>query len=255
VTDIEAWEQLYDALLHASADGDVAAAAAGLEGLARGLSDDDPLRGEVLFRLGDARYALGDADRAREALRDCIRFTSPSRPKCLDRLWRIEVDEGRIGHIPARFEFGDGVQPFVRPTTGNVDRGSLRVDDESPGGDPALLWTVGNDPVEDLVVGFRDPSPAPRGVRVLARTNEADVRLRVVAIDSNGRRYATPGILPVPQDGWGPIDVALDTLEAEDPGAGRLVPSRLDAVILEDATSPSRRVTGTAIWLDDVELY
>jgi hypothetical protein len=252
---IHAWERLQDELLVEAGDGDLPGAIGGYETLAHNLPDEDPLRAVTLYWLAHARWNAGDVDGAREALHDCIRRPGNARDLCLRLLGDLELEESSVRSVPVLWRFDSAGHGVMR--LGIDDRGALRIDADAPGGDPALLWTMIADlrHPDEIVVGFRDPSPDPRGVRFEARGEVTDARVRILAVDARGREWSPEGTLPVPKDRWTTIDISLADLIGAAPAAGPFPDADIDRVRIVDATPPGQGTGEHGIWLDDFEVY
>jgi hypothetical protein len=241
----DAWVQLQDALLLEQAYGDTEGAVAVFEGLARGLSLEDPVRSMALYWLGDARYRQGDAEGARTALRDAVRTPGPGRARSLDLLTDIEIDESRVRTVPTRWNFENGRHGFVHPAA-LAEVGSLRID--ATPGDSALLWTArraDSAQPDVLYVGFGASAPRPRLVRFRVRPGAQLPVFTTELIDENGSVY-----LVSPESGemlspgrWTTVEIRLDAL---------LDARALDRLLLRIAPAASANAgTNYELWVDD----
>ena len=251
---IEDWETLQDNLLKQSLDGDVPGEIAGLEVLTQ-QSADDPLRAVALYWLGQARYAHGDVDGARSALKECARVADgDARQPCESVLGQIEVEGDAITKVPLRWTFDHDVGGFVHPWTFQ-EKGSISVA-PGDGGDPYLQWSTDVVPgsVDELVVGFHAPSPAPRGVRLSVRSHGTDTRLHLLFTDIWGRVYAYAGNEVVPADKWTDLDVHFDQLQGLDRTEPALQTQQLDRLVVQDRAA-SGHAGQNVIDIDDFEVY
>jgi hypothetical protein len=257
---IESWEELYDGMLLEAAGGDLDGAISRYEALVHNLSAEDPIRAEALFWLGQARYTLGDVEGAREALREGIRFASPARSRCKELLGQIELEESSIDHVPLEWTFDQDDHGFVHPSR-YEDKGSLRIEVDGPDGDPALEWTTSVDVRKDdlLVVGFRQPTPPPRGVRFDVQSSTLDARLRILVFDAYGRKYTlgpSSAAVVAPAGRWVRVDVHLDAVQGVDPTQDPLVPALIDRMLIQDVTAYYGRASGqNTLFIDDFEVY
>lgn len=250
--DLEAWVRLYDGLLAEAADNDVDRAVRAYQDLARTLPANAPLRGVALYWQGRALDSDDDVRGAREALRECARSAWP-RALCLDLLGRIELEQAAVREIPTRWTFDDVSHGFLHPWIYN-QLGSIRVEDG------VMVWrtTVRPDGEDRLVLGFAEPSPAPRGIRFRVRSSAVDATLRLLVFDRHGRRYvarAEAAVHRAPVGRWVVVDAPLRGLTDIDDGVG-LDPAELDRVILQDESgrwgAPS---AVNELLIDDFEIY
>lgn len=254
--DVADWQRLNEAKLH-EALGDLPEAIAAYERLlaSSGMTDDDPVRSRVLYRLGSARYAAGRTEAAKRALIDAVRTASPSREACLELLERIALDESSVRTVPTLWRFDDDRHGVVHPFAAEEKGRSVRIDPVAPGGDPALAWTTVVDPRRDdhLVVGLVEPTPRPRGVRFQAMASRIPAALRLVAYDTLGQRYVAP-FVAVPTGEWTAVSVELRDLRDET--GVRAERADLDRLEIRDATAFTGLWTGeNTLWIDDFEVF
>lgn len=256
--DIDNWDTLHEGLLLA-ASGDLPGAVGSYERLKRNLPAEEPLRAEALYWLGHARWMQGDVEGAGAELRECARVPSVHRAQCLQLLNEIELEASSIVTVPMRWTF-DAPHGFVHPLAYS-DKGSLRIA-AAPGSDAALQWLTFVDSRKDdlVVVGFRDPTPAPSGIRFSARSTAFPARLRLWIYDALGRRYTVVGqpAISVPSDRWVQVVLELDQLESDDPASGPLQPGLIERLVVQDVSAfgPSLGASGeNALYIDDFEVY
>lgn len=253
--EIEVWGMLAEILLIEAADGDLPRAAVAYEQLVRHLPDEDPMRAEALYHLGDVRYRQGDVDGARAALREGIRV-GHNRDQCLVLLGRVELEQSAIHEVPVYWRFDGTSHGFVHPWA-RASRGSIHIEEEAG----ALGWTTTVDARADdqLVVGFRNPQPSPRGIRLEVQSMKMDAHLRMLVYDVFGRKYTSArGAVstPVPVGETIVIDVEMASMVALDANQGPLDPQRLDRVIIQDVTGYVGRETGpNTLLIDNFEVY
>ncbi len=249
------WDTLYDTLLLEAADHDVGRALRTYEVLGRTLGADDPVRSEALYWLGRARYEQGEVDGARDALRECVR-TGGMRASCLELLGRLELEQMSITAVPTTWTFDDPAHGFVHPWR-YAHKGSIRLH-ETDRGDAMLAWrtTVGARSDDQLWVGFSEPSPPPRGVKFLLRSSDLRAFVRLHVVDIHGRRYSARRPVEVPAGQMVVVDVALRTLQAEDPQHPPLDPRRLHRLVVQDVTAYHGTGRGeNELLLDDFQVY
>jgi hypothetical protein len=244
------WVDLYDALLVASADGDLEASALALRDLLRSdLEVTDAATDETVFRLGETLYALGRVDEAREALLDGRR-SGTCNAACRELFETIEIEQESVTRLPTRWTFEDSDHGFFHQWAFQ-DTGALRLGD--PGtGDAVLIWetTVQSRQPDRLVVGFSamDPGPGVVALTVTSRTMEA--LLQVVVEDMAGRQFGSPGI-PLAVGAPVRLRFRLDELASVDGNPGVLDPSQISRLYLVDRTGRTRATGRNVLWIDD----
>lgn len=251
-----AWEQLHDALLSESAYGEVDPATGVYEELVRSLGADDPVRARALYWLGRARYSRDDVDGAREALRECVRIGIEKAP-CLALLGRIELEQSSISTVPVTWTFDDTTHGFVHPWR-YADKGSIRILQGPDQADGTLAWRTRVDVRGDdqLVVGFDDPKPTPRGVMFLVRSSDLDAVLRVLVYDIYDRRFVASGsqaLIRLPRGELAYVDLDLGDFTGD---TGKLDTTQIDRLVLQDVTASYGNAAGdNEIYLDDFHVY
>ncbi len=253
VQDAYYWNQLQDGLL-LLADGDPEGSARRLRRLRGEISGSSPLLPTVLYHLGEALLASGDRAGAKDALREGVR-TGCARQRCLALLGRLDLEEAAIHEVPTRWTFEEGDHGFMHPWS-LVERGSIHVERE--GDQAALAWTtlVEVRKSDQLVVGFDNPEPMPRGIRFEASSRAMDAYIRPQLVDSTGKVYTLPDQLVVLAQG----DVVKVQLPLDDflsvEGQGPLDASDITLLVLEDVTAFHGTQTGeNVVWLDDFEVF
>jgi len=252
------WEILHDSLLLEAAYHDVDGALVIYGQLVKNLGADDPVRSEALYWLGRARYEQGEVDGAREALRECVRI-GIGKARCLELLGRIELEQSGIVSVPVRWTFDDTTHGFVHPWR-YAAKGAIRIHREGDRDNPMLAWHTQVDVRGDdqLVVGFRDPVPPPRGLRFLVRSSELDAALRLQVFDIHGRKYvaAHRAVIRVPRGQQILVDMRFRDLEGDDPEQVRFAPKDIDHVVLQDVTAYYGGGSGeNELYIDDFEVY
>lgn len=249
-TELDARAALYDAMLAEAAWGDLDAAVATYKRLSRSLPDRDPVATEALFWLGHALDQRGSAEEAREALIGGI--ATGRCDGCRALLERIAIDEESVTVVPVRWTFDDARHGFFHPWT-LQDAGAIRLA-PGPDGDPALEWTSMAEArrPDQLVVGFRSPSPPPVGLRFEITAADRPALLQLWAQDADGRVYTLPEPVVLAPGAPRPVAVTLAALAPAEPGPP-LDPARLSRVVLVDVTG-GRQPGPHRVWLDDFEV-
>jgi hypothetical protein len=239
------WDQLHDARLVHAADGTPEVAARLYEELLENLGPGDPMRAEVNYWLGRARLELDDLDGAARALSTASKDEAIG-PRARALLSVTESRRRQVEKLPARWTFESGTHNLVR---GGTRRPSGELAIRRAGEAVALAWPT---EVEDgdpdaLVVGL-GPGVTFRAFEARARSTQFPAVLRLLALDSTGRRWASP-VIAVPADRWVDIEVALADLAALD---GRSPPlRRADRLALEDVTASASGDRGANVVLLD----
>jgi hypothetical protein len=253
------WEAVHAALLQDALGGDLTAAAAAYEqvaeqitpsGGARPQPTTDPSLAVALLWLGETRWSAGDVAGARAALDRCIR-AGLDKDRCLDLRSQIDLEVDSVRTVPVTWEFDDEHHGFFHPRT-LWDRGTIRT--VRDGETTALQWTTTLDGTvaDELVVGFRDPSPTPSLLRLRARSEALDGALQLLVEDTEGNLYAAearPIRFPVGEM----VDVRLSLYDfrAVKQGQPPLDPRQLHRLHVRDATALTAQ-TGRNIWAFDL---
>lgn len=249
-------DALEDALLAESVYGDLQGAARTYEQLVRTLSVEDPSRAEALFALGRVRAELDEPHAAREALLEGIRTGSCLDP-CQELLGRIELEADSITTLPVRWTFDDSDHGFFHPWQFD-DKGTIRLERTTAAdaqSNTALVWHTIIDirKGDQLIVGFRRPTPEPRTLAFSARSRVSDAWLHVVILDDFGRTYALPtGAFWVPVERTVRIEVDLNEVHPVDPVHPLLDPGRINRVQIRDVSAVEGAPPGpNTLYLDD----
>ncbi len=240
----QSWEVLHLAQL-AESDGDVTGAIRIYRHMVRGLPADDPYRAEALYWLAHALWRSGQTREARNTLREGVR-TGSCVARCHDLLGRIELDAYSVTKIPIRWTF-DTPEHSIFHSWSYRDKGTIKIGRPPGSQEDALIWTTFIDArkVDELVVGFAAPNPAPREVRVQLQSSAVEAWIRVLADDETGRTFTLGPIgQPVPIDRPVTVRVALDEMIASDGSGARLDPSRLSRLRLVDASGMDGNAAG-----------
>ncbi|MBT3221197.1 MAG: tetratricopeptide repeat protein [Proteobacteria bacterium] len=244
------WDFLQDSLLLEAIDGDIKKADRIYTDLVRNLSSEDPTRAEALYWSGRTRLALGDEEGAREVLREGVR-AGQMRKQCLDLLGQMELERTGITTIPVEWPFDTEAHGFVHPWH-YADKGAIRIRQSE-----VLSWTTTVDSQSDrLIVGFRDPTPQPRGMRFRVQAVDIATFLNVEIYDVYGRIYHLPvAKVDVPVGRFVQVVADFRTMVPLNPNDGRLIPSRIDRLVLEDVTGAHGGSGSNEILIDDFEVY
>ncbi len=249
------WEMENEAALFESLTGDLVQAEARYERLVREvLPAGDPSLARTYYRLGHVRYLLGDAQGARDALDACIR-TGTEKARCLDLRGEIDLEADAVHEVPVHWTFDDPHHGFMHPRA-YWDKGAIRIQ-QSDDGESRLEWRTAVDANREdmLIVGFRQPNPAPRVIRFTMTSAEIDGMLRVEFVDIDGNRYSPlwrQRPLPRGQDVLVDLDVRnLRPVHSEGPP---LDPSALHRMYLLDVTGRTGQVGRNVLRIDDFEV-
>jgi hypothetical protein len=240
---------LLEAMLSA-AEGDSERAIQSLLLLSNGLQPTDPALAEALFWLGLEQYGAGRFDEARDALTRGARTGTCF--QCRDLLEQLEVDTRSIHELPVVMTFDTPEHPVFHPWRVQ-DLGSLDVSTDA-GSDLELVWTTTLRLAEPdrLMIGLRDPTPAPTFFAVDVLSHQQSALLDLVVEDAHGRQYGLPQPQEVAVGFPTRISADLTRLVPLEPGPP-LDPQRIVLLWIVDRTG--RRSSGTnRFWLDDLEI-
>lgn len=212
----DAWASLHDGLLNQSMDRDPIAAIDSYEALLLGTPDGDPMRGDLLYWLGRARLASGDAAGAMETLGAAKKvWSSRSRSRAL--LGRLIAQKQAVRRLPHLQDFSGGTTaPWVRGWTRGRD-GDLSIDDSGAG--KVAAWNV---EVRDGQWDFLSIAMDLDG----AVAQEISVRLQATAFaavvefhleDAAGRRWRSP-VKRISAGTWTEVVLPLSVFVDRDAG-------------------------------------
>jgi hypothetical protein len=249
------WQALHDARLLLSADADFRGAIQSLERLDARLEPEDSLRGDVALSLAHARYAIGLAGGARDALTPAA-AVSRTAASALAFEAQLDAIENRIQGLPFKALFAGGPQPFVR-SWHHAGQGTLRLSTRNE--DPALLWrTIVRDRQDDQIQALvAEGLGLLHGFRCQIRGAGFPSWLRLLALDDRDREFASEPFLVDTRE-WKALDTSFSSLHFTDPTAFgvRLDPSRVTLIALHDVTSYLSADRGQKeVWIDDVEIW
>lgn len=262
--DLRAWQGLHEGMLIEAADGDTVRSIAWYEGLIAGLEDDDPTIGELHYWLAHARYAQGDAEGARKALRVAMEDPTIADP-ARALLGQIDAQELRVHKLPVFYEFSTGTGHWLHAWEyGDKGRITNAIPPTSAE-DHALAWTTEVAERErDAIRLFFEPEiwiddrrggPSSLSFRVLSEAFEA--RLAFYAEDDQGRRYAADGLVVAGTVDWTSVRVLMSDLV---PIGSTIPQDRLDSrkvrsFTLLDVTSSETPSRGpNTLYLDDLSV-
>jgi len=244
---------LRQAMLTEAMDGDYDQAIQRYQTLVHELPQGHPVRADALYRLGSARYALGDLRGARDALLEGIRSGSCRTP-CHTLIGEMQLEAESVRTLPVHWDFSTDDHSVFHPWAFD-DKGSIRIQATNEVDNPALIWSTEVDvrKGDQLVVGFRDLSPPPKNlsVRMQAAPNPAAIRVRVV--DTHGHTYTRrDGLVRIPTDRPTTVVVTMEDLVSDDPATPPLNPAEIHRVYLEDYSAFNGTPPGpNQLYLDD----
>ncbi len=244
------WSEVQRAQVDESIDGDEAAAVQRYEDLVHNrLTAGDPNLSDALYWLAAARWSLGDLKGARDALDQCIR-SGVNKGRCIDLRSHIDLEEDSVRVTPLTWTFDTEDHGFFHPRE-DWDRGSIRI--VKDGGGSVLSWTTQVDPLvpDKLVVGFKDPSPAPSVMRLTATSVNLSATLEITLVDAYGHVFSPPPATWVlPQGKPTTIELRMDSVTDQAGEGAKLVPSQLHRLIVRDITGRYGNVGANEIRVD-----
>lgn len=247
------YEEFQRILLLEALTGDYDTAIQSYERLVRSHAATGAVRAQALYRLGAARYAIGDKDGALEALLKGNR-TGECGTNCKTLHGQIQFENDSIRTTPTLWTFEDGEHSFFHPWKFE-HKGSIRIQtpDESP--NPALIWetTVDVQNGDRLEVGFRAPSPAPRRIAFKMQAAGRPSAIRVWVEDVHGRQYQPErSVFRVATDEPILVVVRLDQVVPVEPGAPSFVPAEISRLTIADVSARNGTTPGpNRLYLDD----
>jgi len=234
----EVWASQYDARLSQAMDRDPTAAISIYETLLAGMSETDPMRGEMLYWLGRARWSSGDAAGAMETLTTAGTYPS-STDKAKAMLGRLVALDTAVKRLPYAQNFQRGVAPLVRGW-GRGEQADLRITDSAhPGGSVASWKVFVNDGENDfLTFAIDTEDQSVQRIRMSMKSQSFPMHLRFVVEDRAGERWTAP-IQVVQVDQWTEVELAVRRLVPAMAPAAAQRPSGSDLrwVVLRDVTA------------------
>lgn len=251
--DVRAWQGLHEGMLIESAQGDLAGAIRWYEGLIAGLPEDDPSLGELNFWLGRARYASGDAEGARRALRAAM--VDPGMEEAARALLaQIDSQELRVQRLPLHYEYTTGTGHWLHSWK-HGEKGWLSSEAPPDGDNPALAWhTTVNDRETDAIgMWFDESAPRPEVFSMDLRSSPFPASLHLIVEDELGHRWELAEIR-TSTEAWVGIEARLEDFVPLDAGSGAL-PKNVRAVSLWDVTAYTRPDRGpNTIYVDNLRV-
>ncbi len=253
----EVWAALYSGRLSESADRDPAASIAIYETLIEHTSEDDPIRGELFYWLGRARYGAGEIELAREALRHAARDPR-SHVVARELQGRIEMEAGRVTSLPYREDFHGGRGSWVRGWPRGFDEDLGTEPSPGDGGDPCLTWLteVAEGESDTILLPVTSGGRGLQRLRLELRSERFEARLRVMLEDSRGELWSAP-VLEVGTEAWLTVDLPLTAFAPASAPAERRHPEggTIRSLQVRDVTAFHTTSRGeNRLYLDDVEL-
>ncbi|MCB9680296.1 MAG: tetratricopeptide repeat protein [Alphaproteobacteria bacterium] len=248
------WVMVQRARFLDSLDGDPRAAVERYQDLVHNeLPAGDPALSEALYWLARARWSIGEADAARDALDQCIR-SGIDKARCTELRSRIDLEEESIRTVPTRWTFDNADHGVFHPRS-YWDKGTIRLITDVEGS--CLVWDTQVDPVKEdrLVVGFHAPQPPPRTIAFRLRSGEIRAVIEIELVDVYGHRYTTrlpTATLPVRE--WVRVQIDLSDTTPLDPDGPPLDPSDLYRLVLRDMTAITGATGRNELRLDDFEV-
>lgn len=242
-------------MLAEAEDGDIQGAVAWYEGLINGLPPNDPSQGELNYWLGRARYAQGDAEGARKALRIALQYpTVETQARAL--IGQIDSEELQIHRLPLTMDFDTGSGHFLHSWR-HGDKGSVARGLPPGEQDPALAWTTQVEEREDdaVVVWFAPDAPALTQVSFRIRSQEFPAAMVLLLEDTKGRRFAYPALLITSTTEWVSVDLLAQDFVPVDAGLEPLDTGDIRSLSFWDRTAFEASSRGQNVhYLDDFAL-
>ena len=253
----EAWASMQTGRAMLAVDRDPMAAASVYEALLDNLADDDPLRGEVLYWLGRARFDAADPVRARTAL-----LRAAAHPQARERarayLGWMALEERQIKSLPYVETFAAGTGALVRGW-GRGAEDDLGAASGRGRSDTTAAWRVGvSDGEQDfLAVAIAPDAGRLEHLHIRLRAEGFEAVMTIVVVDADDRRWVSAETTRIPTKDWTDLRIDTGTLVGEGPGGGaqQLNPSRVRRVELVDVTAFHSRMRGEHwVFIDELSL-
>ena len=250
----EAWASLHDGLLNQSMDREPFAAIASYEALLSGIPEGDPMRGDLLYWLGRARLASGDATGALETLGASGKVWS-SRARARSLMGRLRAQKQAVRRMPYLQGFESSTSPWVR----GWDRGrdaDLALDRRADG--PVAAWHVEiREGQEDfLTFAVQTDGALVSRISMQLQATEFPMVVELHLADAEGGLWRAPMIL-VPASSWLSVDLSLEQFVNLDSGvaAGHISGGSLRWVQLKEVTALHLEDRGeNQLLIDDLAL-
>ncbi len=252
--DVRAWQGMHEGMLLEAGEGDVQRAVSWYEGLIEGLPEDDDSQPELHYWLARARYALGESEGARRALRVAAEDDAfEDRAEAL--LGQIDSLDLQIRKLPVEHTFETGTSHWVHSWL-HAGRGAIATD-LAPGEEGhALAWqTVVKDRQDDrILLTFAPEASDVDSIAFRLRSEAFPAHLHPLLEDADGHLYSLAEPLLVATDGW--LDVELDPNDfrrLEGSGRGNARPPEVAVLLFTDVTAWASSDRGpNTLYLDDV---
>ena len=250
----ESWASLYDGRLSQSIDQDPAAAIAIYEAMISHTPKTDPMRGELLYWLGRARWSAGDEAGAKKTLQSAAKTVS-GRERARALLSRLVAQDKAIRTVPYLQEFGLDTGSLVRGWTRGVDDDLRWV--EGPGGRVAAWNTEVIGGSEDfLISAFDTDGVRVKRIRLQVWTETIPTYLRIMVETAKGERWTAP-LAMIEAGAWTTLDLPLAAfVSASAPAAsGSPRGDQLRWLVIKDVTAAHSEDRGeNRIFIDDLEV-
>ena len=230
----EVWAALYNGRLIGSVDRDPAAEVAVYETLLDHLAEDDPLRSEILYWLGRARFESGDTEGALAALGSAA-TTQRQQTRAREYMGAVQMHIHAIESIPHSTHFEAGQSHWVRGWN-RGDPHDLRVEEAK--GKASLCWEREVRQGEDdfIALPFSATTPMPRQIVMRMWARDFDAQIRVVLEDAQGHEWSAPVVL-VPSKHWETFTFQTqDFVSVDAPSDARKHSQGLRTLMLRDMT-------------------
>jgi hypothetical protein len=211
----EAWASLHDGLLNQSMDRDPFAAIDSYEALLSGIPEGDPMRGDLLYWLGRARLASGDAAGAMETLGAAKEVWS-SRAQARALLGRLMAQKNAVRTLPHNQDFEKHTGPWVRGWERGTD---ADLKNEGAVSAKAAAWhiEVRDGQTDFLTFALDTDGAAVQSISMQLQATEFPVVVEFHLMDADGGRWRAP-MIHVPIGVWTPVDLPIARFVDEDEG-------------------------------------
>lgn len=251
----EAWASLQTARALQAVDRDPMAAASVYEALLDNLADDDPLRGEVLYWLGRARFDAADPVRARSAL-----LRAAAHPQVRQRarsfLGWMSLEERQIKSLPYTEGFEQGVGALVRGWGRGAEDDLGVAPGRGSGATAAWRVSVADGEEDFLALALSPEAGRLEALQLRLRAEGFEALMTIVVVDDEDRRWVSPEPHRIPTGEWTELRIDTATLIGGAPtGPRQLQPARARRVELVDVTAYHSRMRGEHwVFIDELSL-
>jgi len=256
--DLRAWQGVYEGMLMEAAEGDLQRAVSWYEGLGEGMAAEDPIRPELHYWLGRARYIQGESDGARKARR-IASGDDQLRPRAAALMGQMDALELQVRALPIEHTFDTGTSHWLHDWRFG-ERGTIGIGIPDSGEDSAMIWstTVADEAQDQIQIGFGD-AISPQQFELSLRAGAFPAWVVLLVEDTQGFGYYYPEPVEINTRDWVVFETDnqafLPTDTSAVAGVGRAWPQQVRALILRDVTEfySSDRGTNT-IYVDDVRI-